>query len=254
VTLWHRGFLQGFKERAMSDWEQSAAAWIASLGLQGDHGRAFVLDPAMVPLLAAGNYRYALDVGCGEGRLCRMMSSMGISTIGLDPTPSLIAHARSAHSDGQYVQAPAEAMPFAPQSFDLVVSCLSLIDIPDFKTAIAEMVRVLQPGGTLMIANLTSFNTAGSGEGLGWQSNIIGKTTHFALNNYLDERAEWEAWKGIRVRNHHRPLSAYMTALLGHGLVLQHFDEPVPVGAPQAWSEHYRKMPWFLIMIWHKPV
>ena len=54
-------------------------------------------------------------------------------------------------------------LPYADASFDLVVSYLSLIDIPDLPAAIAEMSRVLAPRGTLLIANLTSFNTALSG-------------------------------------------------------------------------------------------
>jgi SAM-dependent methyltransferase len=238
----------------MTDWENSAQAWIESLGTHGDRGRQFVLDPAMTPLLAAGGFKKALDVGCGEGRLCRLMAGMGIAPTGLDPTPSLIAHARNAHPEGTYVQDGAEAMPFADNSFDLVVSCLSLIDIPDYRAAIAEMVRVLEPGGTLMIANLTSFNTAGTGAGLGWQTNLLGKRTHFAFTDYLDESASWEEWHGIRVQNHHRPLGAYMEALLNHGLILRHFSEPEPVGATPDFTAHYRRMPWFLLMMWEKPL
>jgi SAM-dependent methyltransferase len=237
----------------MTDWENSAQAWIDSLGERGDRGREFVLDPAMKPLLAGGGYRRALDVGCGEGRLCRMMAAMGIETTGLDPTPSLIAYARNAHPDGTYIEEGAEAMPFEDGSFDLVVSCLSLIDIADYRAAIVEMVRVLEPGGTLMIANLTSFNTAGTGTGLGWQTNILGKRTHFAFTNYLDENVSWEEWRGIRVQNHHRPLGDYMNAFLSYGLVLRHFSEPDPVGASEEFAAHYRKMPWFLLMVWQKP-
>jgi SAM-dependent methyltransferase len=212
-----------------------------------------VLDPAMKPLLAAGNYQRALDVGCGEGRLCRMMADMGIATTGLDPTPSLIAHARQAHPEGHYIEASAEAMPFPHASFDLVVSCLSLIDIADYRAAIAQMVRALEPGGTLMIANQTSFKTAGNGQGLGWQQSLLGHHTHYAIDHYLDDRADLEAWKGIAVRNHHRPMSAYMSALLDQGLILKHFSEPEPVNVPADWAARYRRTPWFLVMVWQKP-
>jgi SAM-dependent methyltransferase len=238
----------------MNGWEASAAAWVESLKTKGDRGRQFVLDPAMRPLLAAQAFQRALDVGCGEGRLCRMMADMGIRATGLDPTKSLIDFARKADPTGAYVEASAEAIPFEANSFDLVVSCLSLIDIPDYSAAIAEMVRVLEPGGTMVIANLTSFKTAGSGARLGWQTNLLGKTTHFALNHYMDERAEWEAWKGIRVQNYHRPRSAYMSVLLSQGLILKSFNEPEPVDADPEWALHYRKMPWFLLMVWQKPV
>ena len=57
----------------------------------------------------------------------------------------------------------AEQLPWDHNAFDLVASYLSLIDIPDIEAAIAEMARVLNPGGTLLIANLNSFSTAASG-------------------------------------------------------------------------------------------
>jgi SAM-dependent methyltransferase len=237
----------------MTEWENSAQAWIASLGERGDRGRQFVLDPAMKPLLATGNFKRTLDVGCGEGRLCRIMAEMGIETTGLDPTDALIAYARSAHPNGRYVEASAQNMPFTDASFDLVVSCLSLIDIPNYRAAIIEMVRVLEPGGTLMIANQTSFKTAGNGQGLGWQQNLLGHHTHYAIDHYLDDRADRESWKGINVINHHRPLSAYMSALLEQDLVLKHFSEPEPVNAPPEWAARYRRTPWFLVMVWQKP-
>lgn len=236
----------------MTDWENSAQAWIDSLGEQGDRGRQYVLDPAMKPLLAAGNFTRALDVGCGEGRLCRMMAAMGIEATGLDPTPSLIAFARQAHPSGHYIEATAQAMPFPDATFDLVVSCLSLIDIADYRAAIGDMARVLEPGGTLMIANQTSFKTAGNGAGLGWQTSALGHHTHYAIDHYLDDRSDREAWKGISVLNHHRSMTAYMRALLEHGLILKHFCEPEPIGAPAEWARRYRRAPWFLVMMWEK--
>lgn len=53
----------------MSDgWDESAAAWIADMGDDGDFGRRFVLDAPMVARVRAGSFEAALDVGCGEGR------------------------------------------------------------------------------------------------------------------------------------------------------------------------------------------
>ncbi|GJD63816.1 GNAT family N-acetyltransferase [Methylobacterium frigidaeris] len=54
------------------------------------------------------------------------------------------------------------ALPFANGAFDPVVSYLTLIDVPDIRAAIPGMARVLRPGGTLLIANRTSFGTAGA--------------------------------------------------------------------------------------------
>ena len=237
----------------MSDdgWKSSAKAWIADMGETGDYGRQYVLDPPMIDrlrLLGAGK---ALDVGCGEGRFCRILRREGFDPIGLDPTLELLDAARAKDPDGAYVEGRAEALGFPDASFDLVVSCLSLIDIERADEAIAEMARVLKPGGTLLVANLTSFSTARAGDG--WQRNLLGQKTHFAIDRYLEPRAGWEEWRGIRIVNWHRPLKDYMQWFLGQGLILTHFDEPTPTGGPAERAESYRRVPWYVIMEWRKP-
>lgn len=232
-------------------WEASASAWIADMGEHGDFGRRYVLDPVMLPRALALAPRTALDVGCGEGRFCRMLATHGIETTGVDPTAALIAHARELDARGSYIEAPAEKLPFDDGSFDLVISYLSLIDITDYRAGIAEMARVLKPGGALLIANLNGFNTAGAETG--WIRNGFGKLQHYPVDRYLDERGFWTEWRGIRIINHHRPLQAYMQALIGEGLQLTHFEEPAPIaGAPEPKAERYRRAPWFLVMEWKK--
>ncbi len=234
-------------------WETSAAAWIADMGEHGDFGRRYVLDPLMLPLALSRAPQSALDVGCGEGRFCRMLAARGVQTTGLDPTPSLIAAARQRDPGGAYVEAGGEALPFADAHFDLVVSYLSLIDIPDFEAAIAEMARVLKPGGALLIANLNGFNTAGAERG--WLWDAAGGLIAYPVDHYLEPRAIWTEWRGINIQNHHRPLSAYMQALLGAGLRLTHFAEPRAMdGADEDKTARYNRAPWFLVMEWEKPL
>jgi len=236
----------------MSDgWDESAQAWVASQGDEGDFGRRFVLDAPMKARVAALSPANALDVGCGEGRFCRALRAMGVDVIGVDPTVALIETARQRDPDGDYRVGRAETLDFPDAGFDLVVSYLSLIDIPDIRTAIPEMARVLKPGGALLIANSTSFNTAGLGEGLGKSYDAAGRF-RYAIDAYLEERAYWTAWKGIRIVNHHRPLETYMRLLLEAGLTLTHFAEPAPTGGDPATVDRYRRAPWFHVMEWRK--
>ncbi|MCD7059441.1 class I SAM-dependent methyltransferase [Pelagibacterium xiamenense] len=232
-------------------WAESADAWIADMGETGDFGRQYVLDTPMLERVRAKRFSHALDVGCGEGRFVRMLTEAGIPAIGIDPTEKLIAHARSRHPEGDYRLGRAEALEFADAAFDLVVSYLTLIDIPDLEAAIAEMVRVLSPGGTLLIANLTSFSTASIPNG--WREDADGNS-QFILDDYMTPRSAVASWRGISIENWHRPLSAYMQLFLSHGLVLRHFDEPLPQGADPARTARYRRVPWFLIMEWEKPL
>ena len=204
----------------------------------------------MLERLEGRDFATALDVGCGEGRFCRMLRARGIRATGVDPTEALLAQARLRDPQGDYRAGRAEALDFPDGGFDLVVSYLTLIDIPDIAAAIPEMARVLRPGGTLLIANLTSFSTASVD--CGWSDGGDGERI-FRIDHYLDERANWVAWGDVRIQNWHRPLSAYMSLLLRAGLILRHLDEPSPRGGPPELAVRYRRVPWCMVMEWEKP-
>jgi len=235
-------------------WENSAQAWIESMGEQGergDWGRQNVLDPVMMARIAGGHFANALDVGCGEGRFCRMLRAAGVKPTGIDPTQRLLEMARQRDPSGDYRLGRAERLDFAASSFDLVVSYITLIDIPDFRAAIGEMARVLKPGGSLLMANLTGFTSACGDRG--WVKDDGGEHLHYPVDNYLGEFPIWLEWSGIRIQNWHRPLSAYMTAFLDSGLTLTYFAEPAAVSGAEVHRERHRRVPWFVVMEWQKP-
>ncbi len=232
-------------------WASSAAAWITANQDGGDFSREHVLDGPMLARARAMDRGQALDVGCGEGRFCRMLAAQGFQTTGLDPVPAMLDAARAQDTNATYVDGFAEALPFDDNAFDLVVSYLSLIDIDDAETAIAEMARVLRPGGRILVANLASFATSSSNFG----RRTCAETGEELrpLGHYLREEKVWFEWAGLRIRNWHRPLSRYMQWFIGHGLVLTHFDEPQPTGGPADRIAAYQNMPYLMMMEWRKP-
>lgn len=230
-------------------WDASAQAWIDVIGDDGDWGRRHVLDAPMLARATGIGARNAIDIGCGEGRFCRMLQAHGIATTGIDPTAALIERARQLDPRGDYRIERAEALGASDASYDLAVAYLSLIDIPGLPAALAEMHRVLRPGGTLLIANLQSFNTASVH--LGWTREPDG-SRRFCIDRYFEERPLLTAWRGIRIENWHRPMQAYIGGLLAAGFALRHFAEPEPYGADDDKAERYRRVPNFLVMEWTK--
>ena len=86
-----------------------------------------------------------IDLGCGEGRFSRMMAESGAKVTGLDLCEPLIDQARKLRiKDEEYLES------IDSDSFDLAVSYITLVDIPDLKRATEEAFRVLRPGGRLI--------------------------------------------------------------------------------------------------------
>lgn len=232
-------------------WNTSARNWINHIGDQGDFSRQYVLDLPMLARVELAGPGNALDVGCGEGRFCRKLKTMGVTIVGLDPVPAMIETARQKDEDGEYTLGFAEQLPFADESFDLVVSYLSLIDIDDPALAISEMVRVLKPNGRILIANLSSFSTSSVAFGRRHCRDTGEELRPLGL--YLEERKDWFEWGGLRIQNWHRPLSKYMQWFLEHRLNLTYFDEPQPTEGPKDRIDAYQKMPYLMMMEWQKP-
>ena len=115
-------------------------------------------------LLAAAGVRRGdrlLDVGCGPGYLARMLAEAtgpDGSVVGIDAAPEMIEYAsRRARGLANCLFQPgaAQAIPFADGAFDVVTSSLVMHHLPREERARAarEMLRVLRPGGTLVLAD-----------------------------------------------------------------------------------------------------
>jgi SAM-dependent methyltransferase len=232
---------------AAPGWEASAPAWIAAMGPCGDFAREYILDPPLAARIGQGGFRRALDVGCGEGRCCRILRGMGVLPVGIDPSPSLIARARVLDPQGEYSIGRAEALPFEDAAFDLVLCYMTLINVDDLAASVAEMARVLMPRGSLLVANLHGAVTAGS-----LTTPDAPVTARFAQSSYFDIAAKRVRWSGIDIINWHRPLSTYMQAFLDARLMLRAFDEPRPADRERPEGAPFAAMPHFVTMEWQK--
>jgi ubiquinone/menaquinone biosynthesis C-methylase UbiE len=96
-----------------------------------------------------------LDVGCGTGRWVRRYRRLGFGATGIDRTPRMLRLARERGAEA-LIAGEAERLPFADAAFDLVsdVTVVQHIPAPIQLEALREMVRVLRPGGCLILMEL----------------------------------------------------------------------------------------------------
>jgi ubiquinone/menaquinone biosynthesis C-methylase UbiE len=114
---------------------------------------------ALLPDLAG---RCVLEVGCGTGNITLALARRGARMAGVDLSgPMLAAAKRRALQESlspTWIRGAAGALPFPKNSFDGVISILALDFISDRPGALREMVRVLRPGGFVLLALLNRYS------------------------------------------------------------------------------------------------
>lgn len=98
-----------------------------------------------------------LEVGCGWGELAAWLArETGSEVIAVDLSPRMVELARQRGVDARV--ADVQALPFGDGEFDCVVAAWMLYHVPDLEGGIAELARVLQPGGTLVAVTNSRFH------------------------------------------------------------------------------------------------
>ena len=95
----------------------------------------------------------ALDAACGTGRHSAYLASIGHTVIGVDSSAAMLERAREKVPGGEFHEADLHDLPLPDDHFDLVVCGLALVHVPDLQPVLAEFVRVLRPGGNLVISD-----------------------------------------------------------------------------------------------------
>jgi SAM-dependent methyltransferase len=206
-------------------WEEQASNWIRWAREPGhDSYWKFHRESFLASLPGPG--RLTLDVGCGEGRVSRDLRSLGHHVVGVDASASMVAAAREADPDGEYVVADAAALPFEDGAADLALAFMSLMDMDDMAGAVREVGRVLEPGGRFVVAVVHPINSAGRFER---REGVDDADAPFVIESYLDRRPYTDRLErdGLEMTFHsiHFTLEEYSRALEAAGFLVQRARE-----------------------------
>ncbi len=249
-------------------WEVNSEWWQRSFTEGADPEYKEQIVPLLSELLAQAGPAAVLDIGCGEGQLSRVSATLpGVQrVVGIDPTRSQLEAAlrrqartgdkqapagdNGAGQDAagqdaaglvtvEYARATATALPFPDHSFDAAFACLVFEHIEGTVQAIAEVGRVVRPGGIfLLFMNHPLLQVPGSG----WVDDDILGEQYWRIGPYLAENhAVEEVDKNVWIPFVHRPLSVYVNALVAAGLYVTKMIEPAPPPGFLDKAEEYRQ-------------
>jgi SAM-dependent methyltransferase len=183
---------------------------------------AYYSRPAMLALAGDVTGRRILDAGCGAGPLFAALRDRGAIVSGFDASAGMLEQARRRLGDGADLRL-AELggpLPFPDGEFDDVVAALVLHYLQDWGAALAELRRVLKPGGRLIAAVDHPFAITGLQRQAGHQ------VDYFATYNWTEE---WTmGGKTVPMSFWNRPLHAMTDAFTAAGFKISVISEPPP--------------------------
>ena len=196
-------------------WDDNARAWTAIVRERQIESRRVATDQAIVDAVLRHSPGRLVDVGCGEGWLCRVLSEHGVKCVGVDGSSDLIRAAQSADPEGEYHvlrYGDFGRLPEVVKSTDLAVFNFALLheEIAPLLTAVHG---ILRPHGTLLIQTVHPWTAMGA-------------------SDYVDGwRTEDFAWSACRFPRsmpwYFRTLESWVKTIRDSGFILDDVTEPV---------------------------
>lgn len=230
----------------------NAAFWVDIIRNQRDRYRTELTDPAILNAIGDVGGLSVLDVGSGEGYLSRRLAEQGatVTAVELDPELAKAAHGLQpgCGEDVEILCCDALDMPIDGNEFDVAFSNHSVNDVSDLPALMAEIARVLKPGGRLVMLGLHPC--------FYFQRSGLDETDPEWPSLYFTTRPREQRFNvaGIEspapVRAWYRPLEDYFSALAGAGFAVTGLSEPHPTAdmlQDPWWAANWRK-PMFLLI------
>lgn len=185
--------------------------------------------------------RLTIDVGCGEGRLTRILRDRGYRIAGVDGSETMIKAAASHGEAAPALVADAAHLPLKGRSADLVVSYMVLQDVDDVDNAIREAARVMGSGGRFCFAFTHPVQSMAE------YADVPAELVHpYFVPRRISDTIRRED-HSITFNMEHRPLERYAKALEDGGFLIETLREPMPDPeylAQYPRAERWTRIPW----------
>lgn len=220
-------------------WEANADAWTV-LARQGyDVYRDFLNTPAFFAMLPDVRRLRGLDLGCGEGYNTRLLARRGACVTAVDISTRFLAYASGLDPAITLCAATASGLPFPARAFDFAAAFMSLMDMADLDRVVAEVYRVIKPGGFFQFSiSHPCFDTPhrrnlrdAAGQTYAIEVGDYYRATSGQVDEWLFSAAPASAKAGLpkfRIPRFTRTLSVWTNTLIDAGFVLERLEEPRP--------------------------
>lgn len=219
-------------------WDQAASAWSSYVDRKDDLPREYLIKPTLYKMLGDVTGLKILDAGCGEGDYCRELSKKGAKVSGLDISPRLISEAKRKKQGIQYDIGSFTNMQtlYPAQSFDRLISVMTLMDSPDLNQAFREFHRVLKDDGKAVLVVKHPFATRKNGAD--FTANKDGKiiqstyTSPYASSNPFTFHMKVPPINGqsqppILTTHYPRSVAQYLNSLIQNGFEILELQESI---------------------------
>lgn len=221
---------------ARAAWNRAIDVWEDFEEGGKDFSRERVHGPALLRAVGPTRGLRILDLGCGQGRFTRKLAARGARISGVDWSREMIRSARRHEREEplgieyRMMDARFASRAWPRESFDLVTSCMALMDMQHADVVVRGARRLLRPGGRFVFSISHPMNSAA----VRWERPSAANPDRGAMlvDHYFDEGPAWLEWTMKRLKRPfstpywHRTLETWFGLLRRSGFEVESLAEP----------------------------